>query len=62
MEILMKHIQKEEEEYLIIGDLNARTGNKEESVTEEENEKRNKSRKSLDKIINIEDRRLIEEE
>jgi len=46
MEILMKHIQKEEEEYLIIEDLNARTGSKEGPVTEEENEKRNKNRKS----------------
>ncbi|KAG5320900.1 CL049 protein, partial [Acromyrmex heyeri] len=57
MERLMEHIQEEKEGYLIIeGD--ARTGNEGGLVIEEENEKRNKSRKSIDKIIN-KGRRLI---
>ena len=60
MEKLMEHIQEEEEEYLIIGeDLKARTGSERGLVLEEENEKRNKRRKSIDKIINKKGRRLI---
>ena len=60
MERLMEHIQEEEGEYLIIGeDLKARTGSERGLVLEEENEKRNKSRKSIDKIINKKGRRLI---
>ncbi|KAG5327808.1 MOS1T transposase, partial [Pseudoatta argentina] len=60
IEMLIEYIQEEEEEYLIVrGDLNVRISNEGGPVTEEENEKRNKSRKSIDKIINKEGRRLI---
>ncbi|KAG5348126.1 NU1M oxidoreductase, partial [Acromyrmex charruanus] len=53
MERLMEHIREEEEEYLIIGgDLNARTASERKPVIEKENEKRNKSKKSIHKIIN----------
>ncbi|XP_018374444.1 PREDICTED: uncharacterized protein LOC108768497 [Trachymyrmex cornetzi] len=60
METVMKHIPEEEEEYLTVGgDLNARTGNEGGPVREEENGKRSESRRSIDKIINREGRRLI---
>ena len=55
--MLMEHIQEEKEEYLIVGeDLNTRTSSEGGLVAEEKNDKRNKSRKSIDKIINKEGR------
>lgn len=57
MDNITDPIQEEEEEHMIIGDFNARTGNEGGSIGEDE-EKVRTTRKSKDKEVNREGRIL----
>lgn len=62
MDNLSENIEEKEEEYLIIEDFNARTGNRGSLVGEEEDiiKDKQQTRKSKDEVINKEGRILIQ--
>jgi len=52
IDLLLKQIQEEERDHLLLrGDFSARIGNEGSSIKEEIGEKRNKIRKSIDKVV-----------
>jgi len=52
IDLLLEQIQEEERDHLLLRvDFNARIGNKESSIKEEIREKRNKIRRSIDKVV-----------